>query len=142
MDILGLNAWIAGKYFAQIHGTEVFMSASNQDINEAVARKLGWIAPTHKRNSASIYPNGQPFTEYKWHRDKKFVDQVPDYCTQIAAAWEIVEFVKTTKRFVQIWSPMGEKHWVCHIEQNGDLIAGAGADTAPMAICLAFLKVS
>lgn len=86
---------------------------TDQEINEAVARKLGW-APV-------------PLS----------IEQViPDYCHYIEAAWEIVEFMRKNGRDFNM-----------SVDEGGFAIAWqydeyiADADTAPMAICLAFLKL-
>lgn len=100
-----------------------------EEINEAVARKLGWSPP------------GPPPDSPTWKKPDGSYDFVPDYSTDIKAAWEIVESMKTRNRSIEIWSPMGDPHWVCRIYEGGEIIGGVGADTAPMAICLAFLKL-
>lgn len=90
-------------------------------INEAVAKKLGvWIR------------------EYDLHH------RTPDYCHSIEAAWEIVE-----KCGGHIWLRSGDCMpennpnfgitWQCLIAKDKDYIGKA--DTAPKAICLAFLKL-
>jgi hypothetical protein len=102
------------------------------EINEAVARKLRWMFHDCERLTISHwhYPAGQ-------HCE----GMLPLFISSIAAAWEVVEFVKTPKRMIEIWAPHGDAHWVCNIHESHELISGAGADTAPMAICLAFLKL-
>ncbi len=79
---------------------------------------------------------------------------IPNYSTDIAAAWEVVERVKTIKpdgsefgistertdEFVVVWS---DGVWLAEwrpINFDGVAILGAKADTAPHAICLAALK--
>lgn len=61
------------------------------------------------------------------------------YSTEIAAAWEVVEKLKTPDVYLEVLSHKGEPHWVCRIIGGKDPI-GAGAETAPHAICLAALK--
>ena len=95
-----------------------------QKINEAVARKLGY----KEAHGAFLEP-------YPSQR------LIPNYCTSIAAAWEIVEFV-------ELPMTMGNncvvkcKEWYCYWWDNANNSeAKEHADTAPMAICLAFLKL-
>ncbi len=85
------------------------------EINEAVARKLG-VNPTATFSGVDASTGDILF-------------DVPDYCTSIAAAWEVLESRKDLV-LVRFANGLG---W----EYNG-----VRADTAPMAICLAFLKLS
>lgn len=89
---------------------------NDKEINEAVARKLGWRGT--------------------------FPDQYPDYCHSITAAWEVVEQVFTS--FYLSWDETTET-WFAkwdnqHRTEESCRYKGE-ADTAPMAICLAFLKL-
>lgn len=97
---------------------------TDQEINEAVARKLGaqWVVKSNERKN-------------------KLYSEPKDYCRSIAAAWEIVDFMKTRERYMELWSPMGDRHWVCSMTEKGQIIASGASATAPMAICLAFLKL-
>lgn len=67
--------------------------------------------------------------------------KTPDYCHSIEAAWEIVEWCRTHKR--QFHLDTTNVSWYCLIghSQNGSLVFPGEALTAPMAICLAFLKL-
>lgn len=93
---------------------------TDSEINEAVARKMGWI----------------PINDGRWRRDDLnelgSAADIPDYCHSIAAAWEIVE-------------KMGWIHMGCMkdltIIYDCDEFELVRAHTAPMAICLAFLKL-
>lgn len=91
---------------------------TDQEINEAVHEKL----------------HGKPYDPFN----------IPDYCTSIQAAWEIVEKEAGFDLFFAR-DYQGEK-WSCTFTvKEGDRpswVVGAKADTAPMAICLAFLKLS
>lgn len=106
---------------------------TNQEINELVAKKLGyskdfdfgWIIPER-------------------HKDGFVVGQttLPDFCTSIEAAWEIVDWIKKQKPSAPFRINFEIKEW-----GDGYLAEVFGeeaevADTAPMAICLAFLKLS
>lgn len=107
------------------------------EVNEAVAKKLGWTAPTGKREPR-YGGKGYPFSEFKWSNGGEFYDALPDFCTSIAAAWEVVELQKG--KMISLTNPGFE--WICRIidAHNGDEVSD-GACTAPMAICLAFLKL-
>ena len=89
---------------------------TNAEINEEVARKLGAMPK------------------------KDDYDQRPrDYCHSIAAAWEIVKQKELgwslTKRTIY-----PQPSWEACIFKDGKMFMSE-ADTAPMAIALAFLKL-
>lgn len=89
-----------------------------QEINEAVANKL-MVDYCSDPNCTVNCP---------------CEEKLKDYCGDIRAAWEIVE-----KERMAIY-PSG-KHWVAILSvQRGDQCHTV-ADTAPMAIALAFLKL-
>ena len=91
-------------------------------INEAVAIKLGAVL--------RVKDCGAPFCEHS-------VPLIPDYCADIAAAWEVVE--KMPEGFC-----MWEAHRLWRVKILDEMGTGkilSEADTAPMAICLAFLKL-
>lgn len=89
----------------------------NTEINEQVAAKLG--------------ASGKLQADYP----------LP-YCTSIAAAWEIVEFVKNDFH-VEIYCHDG-KGWDAQFlaKRKATRLIHGSADTAPEAICLAFLKLT
>lgn len=68
---------------------------------------------------------------------------VPNYCTDIRAAWEIVEHflreVKYLKSFEMARN--NNSRWYVKFREESGTFHDAVADTAPEAICLAFLKV-
>lgn len=106
---------------------------TDEEINEAVARKLGWHQPTEGANWVNFEGKSMPdlgiydFTYY------------PDYCHSIQAAWEIVEM--THKNGFTIRFSVARNTWIAGYGDYGDdLDPQVEADTAPMAICLAFLK--
>lgn len=100
-----------------------------QEINEAVARKLGCLIckPPCK------WPHSPNDDGIIWC-------EIKDYCGDIRAAWEIVQFLINGKWM--IFNPGNTNTWVASIT---DLPYGSKSDaeagTAPMAICLAFLKL-
>lgn len=89
---------------------------TNQEMNEAVARKL------------RVRP-----------RDVDFETWPPPYSTDISAAWEIVEKLKATELVALCFH---DGHWHCEINCcDGERPIDEEGDTAPMAICLAFLEL-
>lgn len=109
--------------------------STDQEINESVARGLGWVPPLGKAWKPKV-GEGQPFESIYWSRNGKFAtERLPDYCHEIKAAWEIVEHCNMVT-YIQRPS-VGGKEWHVDIGNCGWSEAG----TAPMAICLAFLKL-
>ena len=99
---------------------------TDQEINGAVARKLG---------VNRIIKSSEPSGILQW------VEPVKDYCHSIEAAWEVVEWIHQNGGKL-LWKPMFElshsgNGWLCRMRQE----PYEAADTAPMAICLAFLKL-
>lgn len=96
-----------------------------QEINEAVVRKLGWDC-CYRLDAVG------------WHRKltpegNHFHEPIPDYSTSIAAAWEIVEKLLNEGHGIRLYGRQGFTVNIDGWEET--------ADTAPMAICLAFLKL-
>jgi hypothetical protein len=103
-------------------------------INEQVAKKLEW---KFKKNIWSGPPEGEGsgvlFVESALH--------VPDYARDIGAAWQIVE--RHDGHFELFNCGCLEKpRFGCEL-QNGDHkhTIQAKADSMPLAICLAFLRL-
>lgn len=92
---------------------------TDQEINEAIAVKLGWATDGTDWYS----PQGLKCN---------MAGNLPDYCHSIAAAWEIWdhfhEMATLTKH---------EGKWMLDYGRRFRIVA----DTAPRAICLAFLKL-
>lgn len=105
---------------------------TDQEINEAVARKLG-----HDVRFGGIFIEGVP---------DDFMDEshpIPDYCHSIEAAWEVVEYCRHGLVLYQIdlsWSRTGST-WYCTMGTKNQYNEGVGVGTAPMAVALAFLKL-
>ena len=104
---------------------------TNQEINEAVHKKLGGdkvVEPVLLHTTNEI-----------------FMQHIPakDYCGSIQAAWEVVGWITKTSRSFSLYVNSGRK-WTCSIGSWGNVEPDAEvnlADTAPMSICLAFLKL-
>lgn len=101
-----------------------------EEINEAVARKLGWSPP------------GPPPDSPTWKKPDGSYDFVPDYSTDIKAAWEIVDkYISESGWDFSLVG--GERYggiWQANFLHDQILISHE-ALTAPMAIALAFLKL-
>lgn len=128
---------------------------TDQELNEAVARKLGWSHSLSGQKDGEL--NRNQWTPPGKSRLTVWRD-LPDYCHSIAAAWEIVEKIKVlplpdkvNSREISQWefdlSYYGER-WEVNFMQdaNGEpwyfFENDEGiADTAPKAICKAFLKL-
>lgn len=103
---------------------------TDSEINEAVAKKLGW----------TITGNCGGLKAYRNFKETEFSEQeyIPDYVHSIEAAWEIVEFLGR-ERHVRIgWQPLTKMWYVRFNEDSND---SGNSDTAPRAICEAFLRL-
>lgn len=104
------------------------MTFTDQEINEAVARKLGWKSEkTIKHSNNNCGPDCR-IIEYD--------TTMPDYCHSIEAAWEIVDYQSGCMSLRDLGL-----YWICEFFVSPEINVTQRADTAPMAICLAFLKV-
>ena len=97
-----------------------------EQINEAIARKLGWkpcscIGGPHEKEHRAYMPSMN--------------HKVPDFCRSIEAAFEILD------RMFSVKIEKISDEWQCELGdgKNGDEFASA--DKLPMAIALAFLKL-
>lgn len=101
---------------------------TDQEINEAVAKKL---CETPK--------DLDPLNSDNW--DRPYREMIPNYCHSIEAAWEIVKYMESDWRFcLQSISSGHYGAWFFSNHSATELVSEQ-ADTAPMAICLAFLKL-
>lgn len=106
---------------------------TDQEINEAVAQKLGWKL---------ILDDGVPH----WICPKCPMAHIanPDWCRSIAAAWEIWEKLREEGYHRQLYSSWDRRNIVCfqatHRRGIENPLYGEAA-VASMAICLAFLKL-
>lgn len=104
---------------------------TNSEINEAVARKLGWKLILDEGAPHWICPNCP-----KAHLCN------PDYAGSIQAAWEIVEHMR--KRELQVvlnLDSWGRNICSLYVRKEYRCVAQEEADTVPLTICLAFLKL-
>lgn len=105
---------------------------SPEEINEKVALGLGW-----KKDQKNWWyrpaPSGAGY-------NMSIVGLCPDYSRDIGAVWEVVENLASKGFAVKVVWMM--QLGTCVINYNGgEPLAHANADTAPMAICLAFLEL-
>lgn len=128
------------------------MSITDEELNAAVAKRLGWT------NIRMVKPEGLR-DEMVGQREKSppYTEKtIPSYCTSIEAAWELVEKMNAEGgAYSLINDDFG--HWACVSEgmqpvwteeegppEDADFMylipKDAWADTAPRAICQAFLK--
>jgi hypothetical protein len=110
------------------------VTMTNDEMNSAVARKLGYT-PNKFGGWSGPCPTGGD-----WARSK-----LPNYCGSIQAAWEIVEFWLQSKMRVKRFElrKSNASSWYAVFEDGqSDQIYDAIAATAPEAICRAFLKLS
>jgi hypothetical protein len=105
---------------------------TDHEINEAVARKLG--------DKTAM----KEFQEFHRHCPISCGGKsTPDYCHSIAAAWQILEYVsRSCPPFPHIFSLHRNRDgtWQCYFPSYVST-TNAIADTAPMAIALAFLTL-
>lgn len=114
---------------------------TDQEINEAVARKLGYTPDP-------VMWGPKPENKF-WRIGKCLPIPAQDYCHSIEAAWEIVEILSKKKLEPVILHTVGSG-WSFNVlnrpssHDDDDFTEQVNVDknkSAPMAICLAFLKL-
>jgi len=110
---------------------------TDREINEAVARKLGWtITKTIDLSPWYWRPNCPP--------EGNGVRELPAYSTSIEAAWEIVEKISNDGLAFRLERDFEMDFYrveMCHVAGHAVKCGWTDADIAPLAICLAFLKL-
>jgi hypothetical protein len=107
-----------------------------EEINEAVAKKLGWTDMKVCTDPDMIH-----FQELCGYDKDADWGNVPNYCTDIAAAWKVVGHLMSKNYDVSIKchpAYESEEFYECRIANSS---VHEFADTAPMAIALAFLEL-
>lgn len=108
---------------------------TNQELDEAVARKLGW---EKNKTLPDITGIGGP-NNARWYKDGiiSSTDAPPPYSTDIKAAWEILAALDGS---YSVGTCLGG--FYCQL-QTGDhkQNSKAVAETAELAICKAFLAM-
>jgi hypothetical protein len=137
VDVAGAVSYVENKW-------EPF-TVNDEEINSLVARKLGFIFGTGKNQISEgrigIIQN----------HEVVFVGPLPEYCHSIEAAWEIVEKLRQSWRPGSLEIEATKYAFELHSTPTGfiALVTGptwkqmtkAEAESAPMAICLLFLKL-
>lgn len=95
---------------------------TDQELNEAVAKKLGIDYCADVECSAETCP---------------CEEKLKDYCNSISAAWEVVEKIP---HFTLYYADLFNARWKCSW-LGKETVEWVAADTAPRAICEAFLKL-
>jgi len=116
-----------------------------EQINEAVAKKLGWtdICNRHEIGYGIKWVGNNPRKKRNNIPDGyRAFDSLPDFCRSIEAAWELVDNWNECGDFYLRRETIQKKiNWQASFWFNGENKAAEWADTAPMAIALAFLKL-
>lgn len=104
---------------------------TDQEINEAVARGLGW---TYNNKSEPLC--------WKSPGDKAcYLSDVFDYCHSISSAWEVMDTLTRECGSVDLCWMAGSKKWNCNFMKDFTKeFMHVQEDSAPKAICQAFLK--
>ena len=100
---------------------------TDMTLNERIATAKGWEELAAIEGSYKI-PGGYAY-------------RLPDWSGSIADAWGLVEEIGSAGRrdmYPVIWQDKGTDLWVCEF---GKIQSPQWCDTAPEAICLAYLAV-
>lgn len=113
---------------------------TDQELNEAVAKKMGYAVAYANMRGLKI-----PLMREKENKSLMTdgYSDVPNYCTDIGAAWKIVE-----RCFSSFYLSFDEctETWFCRADccrvVEDSCKWRSESDTAPRAICEAFLKMA
>lgn len=112
------------------------------DLDTLVARALGWTDIITVEFAGGVQVQGvRPGTEASGYTGYKPKQVIPKYSTDISAAWELVEKMKD-HRWLRL-QRFDDKWEFGPVEVCGDddyITNDINADTAPEAICKAFLE--
>lgn len=119
MDERAIDKLIAEQVFGRIPCNEWhFLNLGSSGIR-------GWTNNRqHDSEKHNCYPQGQQ----------------PNYSTDIAAAWKVVERLTSTGFSISLVVLTSAAHASFYIPNTRYSVYAASSDTAPMAICLAALK--
>lgn len=110
---------------------------TDEEINDAVIMKMGWIRNTDKEIYGGYLSGYKPL-------NGRFP---PNFCKSIDAAWECMEKMAGIDEPWGLFEPyvfrdkLGDSCWVAGVKSSCGWVVREIADTAPKAICLAFLKL-
>ena len=103
---------------------------NSQELNEAVARKMGQPLAFDEMIGAHI-------------ADGMGISLIPAYDRDIKAAWEIVEYLRERKYFVNLLMTPVLARCEIHLSDTGSLaLVDEAPDALPRAICKAFLSLN
>ena len=106
----------------------------SRELDRQVAEALGWFDIEVIDEFVMGFNPNEP-GQNDW-------GQIPHYSTSIADAWTLVDIMVKAGWYPQI-AYCADKKWECMImdlEEDVENSVYRHADTAPLAICLAFLK--
>jgi hypothetical protein len=112
---------------------------TDTEINDAVARKLGWM-DVGQESGQSWISGVSPALQMQ---RSMMHTEIPDYCHSIAAAMEVVNHLREKmgyKVYLQD-SEVIAGGWDCELTYGNGHIPPQAAETLPMAICQAFLML-
>lgn len=121
---------------------------TDQEKNEAIAKRLGWVQCCNPMTME----NGKIVDCFGWSKGGSHFHEIyPNYLNDIRAAWEVVEHLKSLNESCHLTvtynNQIGNGGWAFDF-WNPNKIDGinqtkitALSDTAPRAICEAFLKL-
>ena len=104
---------------------------TNDEINAKIARLQGWTETPGEYCSW-------------WQKHIGFVvycrDSAPDYTDSMQYAWELVDEITRQDGFsVEVRDNGRSFNSVCTVTEDGGIITVTSSDTAPRAICLAYI---
>lgn len=122
---------------------------TGRELDALIAEKVMGLSLAHMpdaRDSKSgvIVSEISDSDVYFWDGRERDWSPIPNYSTDVAAAWEVVEKFKSKKiefaliRDVSIWQASFQ--WNDSFPYHWDCIEWVDGETAPHAICLAALK--
>lgn len=118
---------------------------AGRDLDAAVAvRIMGWQRRTIETNTQQFVVVPQDWTDFSgahwWGHD--IYEQVPHYSTDIAAAWLVVEEMRTDGWDMTLVQTAAMRHepWDCRLFIAEYKRAIGHGNTAPLAICRAALQ--
>lgn len=128
------------------YAKEKRLQMTYSEINEAVARKLGWKDLVRIGDGLAGFRYGEGLVGPIQHGLEKpyLLHQqcaVPDFCHSITAAWEIVNWIGEKCSSLNLTWDEEVGKWEFSWISSGKRFT-AIEQTAPMAICLAFLKIN
>lgn len=107
-----------------------------REINEKVAQRLGWTR------------NDDRYRGIQYRQGNMYTPDLPNYAGSIADAWEVVEHLTKDSPYRKYEVGLAHRGFQAHVwitndplMPNNRIVADAIAETAPLAICRAFLAL-